>query len=240
MKKYFAREVRSDYIDVEPYFSEEDAVERNIWIGGNRDFVSINAALVTDVEAAFEKIDSDVDYETGYDTQVELDAKTKRDLVENYFTKTSGAFSDEEIAKIITTATEYQGHYFSDSSARQLMCDVLSIIYGKQFACTTLRGCSQGDWIYCIYPQETVSKEDLDYIEAVFFGTGTEFAVTSKPIDSAADFDDAEVYYTYTDKYHDEDIKTFIANDIGCSPKDVVLLLISGEHRTITYDYEEK
>lgn len=235
MKKYYAKEVR-DYFDYEAYFNEEEAIDRHIWLGGNSDFISINKALLEDVKKILTDIAEDLDY---FASELVAGDITPREIVEDYFSKESHeALSDEEIATIVFCANQFQNGSFG--AELDSFCKILSIKYKLVFDSTVLRGNSQGDYIYCIYPQETASKETLDYIEAVFFGTGTEFAVTVDPIESAKDFDDAEVYYTYTDKYRDEDVKAFIANDLGCSPEDVVLLLISGEHHITTYDYEER
>lgn len=42
MGKYYAKELEMDTFAFEKYFSEEDAFDLHIWIGGNNDYIEYN------------------------------------------------------------------------------------------------------------------------------------------------------------------------------------------------------
>lgn len=122
----------------------------------------------------------------------------------------------------------YKALNLEDESAALL--SVLYLVTGKRWAFTTLRGCCQGDWIECLSCIDEMSRDVLDYIEAVLFNTGYELGV----IECADDIDIENVdtsdvdYWDYTDKWRDDDICKWL----GFDPADCVLL---EEHkRTVT------
>lgn len=232
MKKYFAKEVRGNYMDYEMYFDEEDAKSRRMWIGGNSDFVSINKSLFTDTARALENI--------YYDLEGEETLEEARAVVECYL-KPAGdrteMFSDDEIERIIKCAKKYDTF---DVENEEVIAEALGIIYGEEFVTGTFRGCVQLDWIRYICPKtEADCKEKMGYIEAVYFGTGTEFFVTQEKVDSADDFDEVDAYSFYTAAWSDEKVKEDLAKQMGCAADEIVLLKVKEEHHYIKYDYEE-
>lgn len=120
----------------------------------------------------------------------------------------------------------YKALNIEDESSALL--SVLYLVTGKRWAFTTLRGCCQGDWIECLHCIDEMSRNDLDYIEAVFFNTGCELGV----IENADDFlysvladlgtvDTSNVdYWDYTDKFRNEDI----AKHLGFDPAECVFM----------------
>ena len=231
MKKYYAREVRSDYFDYEIYFNEDEAIYQKMWIGGNRDFVSINADLYNGVEDALEHICYEID-------EAETVAE-RRETVEYYLKpiERTEAFTDAEIDTIIKCANEYDT---SGNDDEKTVAEVLSIVYGKEFTTGAFRGCCQGDWINYICPKEIADNEKyMDYIEAVFFSTGTEFAITEEKIENADEFDDVATCTFYTAEWDDEKIKEDLARQVGCEVDEMALLKVKEEHHYVKYDYEE-
>ena len=102
------------------------------------------------------------------------------------------------------------------------LLSVLYLVTGKRWAFTTLRGCCQGDWIECLYCIDEMSRDDLDYIEAVFFNTGCELGVIENTdgVDlETVDASDVD-YWDYTDKFRNEDI----AKHLGFDPADCVFM----------------
>ena len=92
------------------------------------------------------------------------------------------------------------------------------------------------EWLEIIYPE---SKKDLiPWIEAVWFATGTEFRITEEPVEED-EVDDAIQFWAYTDLWRDKDIKDWLCKEIGCSPEELVVRKISGQHHYVKYDYEE-
>lgn len=245
MKKIFARQLPVECFDAEIYMDEEMLVNDHIWLGGNRDFCELNKSMVSGLIDHMESFSSDL-----------ADAKEYAELSENpdseeakaayledraryadyYFDKASGeAFTEEELAQLEQLSNEY--FECRHNEEKDILMKVLKILYGVDFTYGTLRGCCQGDWIDYVAPAST-DTEYLDYIEAVYFGTGTEFSITADPIESADEFEDAPTYCDYTAYWRDEDIKKWIASQFN-DKYEVVLLKITAEHVHHTYDYEE-
>ena len=101
----------------------------------------------------------------------------------------------------------------------------------------TIHGCCQGDWARYICPKSM--EDSVPYIEAVLFGTGTEYMITAEPIESPDDFDDADVFSTYTERWRDDDIKAFLAEEVRCDVSELVVQNIAERHTHVTFTYKE-
>lgn len=90
---------------------------------------------------------------------------------------------------------------------KDLISDILTVIYRKHYLNTCIRGYSQGDWQYLYYPEE--KQEEVKYIEAVYFATGSEYAVmlSDKFINNADEIEDYGEDNFYTSSWRNEDIK---------------------------------
>lgn len=234
MKKYYAREMSSDYFDYEMYFSDAEAEDMNMWIGGNRDFVEINKPLYKDIEKALNDIYEDCE-NIKYDNDGEISAEEKRDLVEYYFRDYKKGFTENNVESIIDIAYEYDTEGIDNT---ECIVEALSIVYGVPFTSGTMHGSVQSEWVEYICPA-SVDEETIDYIEGVFFGTGTEYLITEEKIDSADDFDDVDSTTYFTVKSRTEDIKRDLAKQFGCGVDELAVLNIKEEHHYTTYDYEE-
>lgn len=224
--KYWAREVNNERFNGNFYYTEDDAADENVWIGGNRQYKAFNNDLIEDVEKALDTVD--------YSDEEEIrDAFVKKD---------GSDLSDAQIDELKELTESFQTTG-TNRDSYEIIADALTIIYGEPFGCQTIYGCGQGDWQYIIYPQ-TCSQEHINYIEAIYFGTGTEFEVTTRKITSDK-FDDeiADGYETvniYTCVYNSDEIKSDIAKQLNLPKNEIGLLLISGTHHVTTYDYREE
>lgn len=234
MKKYYAKELRSGNFDYEIYFSDDYAEDMNMWIGGNRDFIEMNKPLYKDIDRALKYIYIDCE-NIKYDNDGEISAEEKRDLVEYYFRDYKKGFTENNVESIVDIAYEYDTEGIDNT---ECIVEVLSIVYGVPFKSGTMSGSVQREWVEYICPA-SVDQETIDYIEGVFFGTGTEYLITEEKIDSAKDFDDVESVSYFTVKYRTEDIKRDLAKQFGCEADELVILNIKEEHHYTTYDYEE-
>ena len=240
MKKIYAKEVPYDAQESwGVYYDEEMACDSHIYLGRNRDFVTVNAALVDDVFQALDLICGDIQYELehNFDCVQDITIDVYRSIIEESLRRQSSdkAFTDDEIISLIKLADKYS--CCNTSEELDIACAVLSILYEEPFAYTTLRGCRQGDWIECVYPES--HKCDLDYIEAVFFGTGSEFEITTEMIESADEFDKTDTYADYFIRNTEDEIKAWVAERNNCTPAEVALLLISDTRTVVQYDYKE-
>lgn len=230
-KKYYMKPVDGDWYDWEVYYSEDQAMEDLFWAGGDRDFKDINSSLVSDVKKCLTDAYSDIedtyyleDEETG-DIDEEEIAKTVTETIKYYFKKSDGsALRNSDINKLSKLVVDYNETTRGWDDELSIVCEVLEIYYGKPFCTGTLRGSSSSDWMACVYPKEL---EDLiPYIEAVLMGTGTEFAISIEKIDlpEGGDLFGEDVYYDYTELWRDDDIINWAAQNLGCSPSEIVLL----------------
>jgi len=240
MKKIYAREVDPEFFDYRAYL-DEDMLETGsgnlIAAYGNREFCGMNADLIKDIEAELQdcKYDIDVareDDNLTLDEQLEEVKKTVR-----YYFGSKRALTDDETIRLIRLCD-----LFATSTARSeefdIICEALSIKFGIKYDYTDIRGYCQGDYQYVFYPEDT-SKDFIKFLEAVYFATGTEFAITEKMFEATPDFDEEVIYHDYTYLYRDEDIKNWIAKNAGVTPEEVCLVKIKSSYNVKHYEYEE-
>lgn len=219
-KKFWARQLDIEQFDYAAYYNEDDAEYENVWIGGNRDFKTFNEDLEADIEKALDRADY-------HDEEDVRDAFAKKD---------GSALSAEQIE----TLKGYIEDWPTVGRVRdryEIVAGVLTIVYGKPFEVDLIKGNSQSDWMYIIYPSE-LGDEHISYIESVLFGTGTEFAVTIDKV-SRDEADDAPTTCVYTTEFSNGAIKEDIAKQLDIDASEVGLLLITGTHHIVKHDYEE-
>lgn len=235
MKKIYAMEVNSEYFDSDVYYNEESATLDHVSVCGNQRLAGVNVAMVADIQNALNAC--------VYDFEDPNESKEDRSTTIHYEFGylMQGEPTDDQLQRIYDSIESYvKGGLVSEKDE---ICDLLEIVYGEKFVRNLIRGCCQGDWNYCYLPE---SKLDLlPYVEAVYFGTGTEFAIA--PLDNMEGKSAEEVtkailgsldhYYDYTELSDPAKIKEHVAELEGADPKDVVLIRISGTRTTVIYDY---
>ena len=236
MKKIYAAEIDSEHFDSDVYYSEESAVNDDVSILGNPRLFGVNVAMVADVQNALNDCVSDFqDSDVG-----EEDRNTMIYYEFGYLM--GGEPTDDQLKRLYDSVDRYVK--IGVMSEDEEICDLLEIIHGEPFVCRTIRGCCQGDWNRCYLP---ASKLDmLPYVEAVYFGTGTEFAIA--PLENMEGKSAEEVtkailksldhYYDYTELSDPAEIKKRVAESEGVDPKDVVLIRIAGKRTKVICDYE--
>lgn len=231
---YYAKELRGDYFDWELYISEEELADRNIAICGNREFKGINTEMISEILTGLEQIQADYDYDLGDFEDEETARKEIIDNISDYFVPSNRSdFTEEEKNKLLDLGMQYCTAYGDDVG--KIIVQALGIVYGMPFTCGIIRGCCQGDWNGYYAPEGT----DMSYIEAVYFGTGTEYLVSKSELESAdeLDFDTGITYYTA--EYSAEKIKEDLAIQADIDKNNLIVLNIKAEHHHTTYDYEE-
>lgn len=117
-----------------------------------------------------------------------------------------------------------------------VICECLSIITGKIYKHTGLRGCCQGDYVEAYYPVKDGITKYLDYVEAWFFGTGVEVMVHDEK-EKPNDAEEVSGWTFYTASWKTEDIineiKEYFKGDIK------VKLWLYKDTRTIHIDQYE-
>ena len=100
-------------------------------------------------------------------------------------------------------------------------------MHKKPYAIHTLRGCCQGEVVYLYTPKDT-SQKYIDFIEAWYFGTGTEVEIDDTGRNYVDNANDIEGYTFYTATWKEEDLKKEIIENAlhqGETEDDVELIL---------------
>ena len=120
-----------------------------------------------------------------------------------------------------------------ENEKNKIICLCLSIITGKKYIHSGLRGCCQGDYVDAFYPEEE-DNEYVDFVEAWYFGTGVEIEIHDcKNIPQTAE--DIEGYTFYTATWGIDNLKREIKRQCGYKEDDdnveVKLWLYKNSHR---------
>lgn len=227
MKKIYAIQCDPENFYWEDYLDEDTLVEQHISIMGNRDYNNLNESMVKEITTALD--------DAGYDLENmdfdEEDADPK-DIINLYFAKKTEEdkqFTEEEYKKLVDLSMSWCA-----SEETETLLEALKIIYGIGFTSGTIRGCCQGDWNNYIAPEGT----DMKFYEAVYFNTGTEFKIAMEATEGEPDWDEIDCCFDYTHLYRNEDIKKWIADNNGCKPEEVLLILIDRTYYVTKHEYK--
>lgn len=111
--------------------------------------------------------------------------------------------------------------------------DYLSSKYGREYEKREICGCCQGDWNYMYAPKEYCTGEYIRYVEAVYFGTGTELEIMETEGEIKGP-EDIEGTYDYFSEY---DLEKAVKERYGDA--ETVLWLFDGWKRTPKYKRAE-
>lgn len=232
--KHYVKEV--EIADSAIYYNNYDAEADKFWAGGNTDFVEINEDLISGL---MDKLtDFSDDCASLEEESSTVDLKEYLKLANYYFPKANGTeITDENLKMLMDTRRKYASHSFV---YYDVLCKLLEIIYDEPFQFGTLKGYCQSDWINYICPA-SVSETKLNYIEAVYFGKGSEYEVSEEAYESLEAFESAGgyTYYIYCAETNPQKIKQHIAEELGCTIDEVSVRRITGTHTVVHYDYEE-
>lgn len=209
MKKViYAKTLNPEYFDYRAY--EYDIKENpDIILSENRDNPGVNDKLFQDITKMAEGYNC-YEYEFYYHNSI------KEYLMDMMPKKENGKkLSPREIAKIKKVLEGYEYSKTYNCWIEEVMLVCLEIIKGKKYVRRELHGYCQGDWIECWYPVDTDSSL-IDYVEAWYFGTGTEVYIydgEKETIDSPDEMDEGFTFYTASWKI--EDIKKEVIDHYG-------------------------
>lgn len=253
MKKIYAVQMDSEWFDPEAYYNEDQAVEQHVFLGGNREFITMNESLEDDVRKALQNCNSDLDTIKNDDSISDEERASERlYTIEYYFHGQVGKsiiLSMEDYDKLAQLSTDFENTYKYEEEL-DIICKALSILHKETFVFGLLRGSCQGDWIYYICP-EAIKNYVTTEVEAVFFGTGTEFKVAildtdkidTTDIDKIIDeIDESDFWCDYTYCWREEDVKEYLAKSASYgnnhfTKDDVDLILIDEKYNVVKYTY---
>jgi len=253
IKKIIATEQRQAYYDSDYWYNNDDAVCDDIIVAGNNYFVSLNPDLLNEVFKTVESIASDFDtyiseHLTAIDNPEAFSYKDIPVAERNEFicyaftTKTyEPDFSDADVEAVTALVSAMKDYSAKDAATcAQYIAPFMSYMTGKTYDYNQISGCSQSEWQYVFYPVENAFK--LDYIDAVYFGTGTEYEVNGYDEDDNAVYDEPEQVYQQwmPDSQRKERFKQYFHPDTLAPEVEVVIREIIGTRTTVTYDYKDR
>lgn len=200
----YAKTLNPESYDYRVYDLREDDYNV-VFIDGGRDFTDI------DNKGYLEKIKKAIKEYCDYELEVYHNNSIK-DFIEYYLPKKESgvAYAPCELSFIKKALDE--------EDDEEVIVRCLSIITGNHYVHVGLRGCSQGDYVDCYYPDNLVKQSYIDWTEAWYFGTGTEIEVDETGC--GTDPDTIEGTTFYSSSWRDEDLKREIRKYCGEKPDD--------------------
>ena len=228
MKKYYAIEEPSEEFEPSRYYDELQAMEDHIWWGRNDRLCEANVDLRENIVNSLEDAYSDM-----YDDDMSREDYDAA-FAHHFAKKDKTPLTTQEHDKLVGLVRDFESCFSRDEN--RIICQVLEILRGEPFSYGAIRGASQGDWLEIIYP--TSRANSIPYIQAVLFGTGTEFRITTEAVE-ADEVEEADCYCDYTELWKSEDIRAWLCNSLQCKPEELVIKKIAAQHTYVKYDYEE-
>ena len=230
-EKIYAKTLNPEFFDYRVYDIREDDGNKVI-IDGGRDFNDI------DKNGELKVIKKAIDNYGGYEYEFYYHNSIK-DYLNDYLyplkKENEKQFSPLELHKINIALEDAQ---FNDIDVRDAIATILSIIHGEPYTHSGLRGYCQGDYVEAYYPTSTSQKE-IDYVEAWFFGTGTEIVIHDSDTIPESE-DDIDGYSILSTAWSDDGLKKDIRETVGCDDDvEIILWKWTGSHQ-VTVDHYEK
>ena len=163
MEKIYAKTLNPEFYDYRVYDIREDDYNE-VYILGGREYSDIdNKGYLGSITKLIDEYDSYV-FEDYYHSSI-------KNFLGNMLPKKENekCLSPAEMV-FIKKALDNQDN-------DETICACLTIITDKVYERKYLKGCCQGEVVRAFYPKDFVSNEYMDFIEAWFWGTGTEIEV---------------------------------------------------------------
>jgi len=242
--KLYVIEQDREYINPDIYYDfEGEAKQLKFAIDGNKEYKSYTFAeydLIKDKFADWiEAVNEIIEYpkESYYDTITEAcNCLLPRPDHKSYNTK--------QIHKFKMIFNHACQHYTDDY--RPYISTVLNLMLDKKYRNQSIRGCCQGEVNHIIYDPDNLTQQGINYIEAVYFGTGTEYLLFESEEDLTPEqandliLDDKlgllDYWFDYTELLP-RDYKKMLAGSYNCDISDVKLFTICNTQYIKHYQY---
>lgn len=142
-------------------------------------------------------------------------------------------WTDEDLVtwQKIVDLTREQNHCGEDPT---IFVPAMRLLTGIPWQSTCLHGSVQRDWQYALYNPESITKERLKYLEALWFNMGTAWWVETlnEPPETP---DDVTGMVVFSTGYDYDDIRRDIAQAEYCDEGDIILYALT---RKMMWHYE--
>lgn len=229
--KIYAKQVPPEYQE-SPLFLGDEFFPDDIAVYGNRNYNEHCPAVFTRVFDALDcctLLDVWDDLQSGYGYNSWIDALD--DLVPPTGRE---AYTRAERLRWHCLAFEYYNASRGSYEKDRALCEALELVTGEAWETGTIRGCCQGDWQNVCYPVAAWSREALEEFETEYFNTGSEWIIHDEDTEPESP-EDVSGCSMYCHGWNDDLIRAEIANNVGCSPEDVILYSFTGWSRSACY-----
>ena len=225
--KVYCRQRDPEFQDSALYFSD-DFLTEDIAVWGNR-------YLMEHVPGVFKRVQ---DVLHGGDLAEVIDDmstggfysevyKNVTEAINDWLYPEKDRYSTMDIHKLKHLVFDYMRANQRDED--EILCEVLSIVTGKNWDSRMIVGCNQSDWNYVYYATDEFSEKDIKAFEVMYFNTGTEWIIDDQGFNPETDApEDIEGYGYYATDWHEEGIRKEIADHVGVAPEDVVMYALEG------------
>ena len=213
MGKVYAKQVPPEYQE-SPLFLGDTLLgwPDNIIVDGNNDYNSHKTKQYEAVVDHFEEASYELAH---WEWREYQEISIEEYLVDMFPPAGRSSYTEEEISR-------WQEILKLNSIDNR--CKAISLITGKKYSYTCLRGCCQSEWNYMYYPVEDWTNESLCAFESEYFNTGTEWIVHDEE-NEPEEPDEINGFSMYCHSY---DPKEEIAKMMGVDPSYVVLYEFDG------------
>ena len=233
--KIYARQINPMHQESPLFFGEEFWPE-DITVAGNRDYKehwNKDFRRVYEVLENGELADFLDDFER-YKKCDWYDTRTKA-IMDFLWPTHKERYSTKEIHELCNLIPEYGYVHRGYRDDDDVLCDVASIVLGKNYEHATICGCCQRDWNDVFYPADDWSREALENFETEYFNTGSEWIVHDEK-EAPENPEDISGWGVYCHGWNDEQIRKEIADAAGGDPADVVLYKHAGTYSVDKYE----
>ena len=227
----YAKQVAPEYQE-SPLFMGDEFFPDNIAVCGNRDYHSHKPEFFESVQSVLEQgeLAEILEYPKNWADWY----KSATQAIAEYLPPTNGKkYSTNAIHALRTLVIDYS--CCACSRKDEILCKVLSIVDGRPWEWSTIRGCCQGDWQEVFYPVDEWAKAALEAFEVQYFNMGSEWIVHDEA-ESPESPDEINGFSVYCIGWNADAIKAEIAEAAGGSPEEVVLYQFGGYSRTPIYE----
>lgn len=225
-KTIYARTLNPEIFDYRVYDIHEDD-ENEVIIDGGKDFTNIDQkGYLIAIKKAISGYNS-WDFEYYYHNSI-------MDHLKDYLPKKENGkrLSPKEAHNIRMSIECWNNNKLS---YEDVVCDILNVITGQLWKHKGLRGCCQGDYVTAYYPVKDNIQQYLNYVEAWFFGTGTEVMIHEEE-NTPKGPEDISGWTFYTTAFEPEELKKEIREHVGAKSNVEIKLWLYKDTKTIHID----
>ena len=225
--KVYCRQMNPEFQD-SSIFVTDDFFSEDIAVWGNRDFME-------HVPEVFKRVRDELHSGGLADVIDDMNAggmysevyKNVTEAINDWLWPEKDKYSTWDIHKIKKLVFDYARA--NQSEEDEILCEVLSIVTGKNWGYGMITGFSQSDWNYVYYATDEFSAKDIKAFEVMYFNTGTEWIIDDQDFNPETDEpEDIDGYGFYATDWHEEGIRKEIAAHVGVAPEDVVMYALDG------------